>query len=111
MPQPSQMKYACAVACVAVVSAAAPSRACDVHLSAGLSAISPVAPFVQPSASDLISGGPSSGLSVPILNSLAPAHAKVYLDFDGDFTPSWHGHTPGQTPAYSIDTDTSNFSP
>lgn len=51
-------------------------------------------------------GGP---LSVPQLTSRPTARAKLYLDFDGDFTPSWINYAPGTTPAYTADADPTTF--
>lgn len=51
-------------------------------------------------------GGP---LSVPQLTSRPGARAKMYLDFDGDFTPSWINYAPGTTPAYTADADPTTF--
>jgi hypothetical protein len=51
-----------------------------------------------------------ASLTVPAYSSLPAAQAKLYLDFDGDYTASWGGYAPGTTPAYSIDGDTSSFS-
>ena len=81
------------------LSHAAAARACDVHfsLTAGLSATSPAGPFTAGGGS--FSPTSSSGLSVPVFNSLAGAHAKIYLDFDGDFTANWQGLTPRLTKA------------
>ena len=93
----------------ALMGASARAFACDVHPSAGLGATSPTG-STEPSSPPSLAGSGGSGLDVPPLNSLSGAHAKIYLDFDGDFTPTWHGHAPGQTPAYSIDPDTSSFS-
>ncbi|HRK30764.1 MAG TPA: hypothetical protein PLD59_06765 [Tepidisphaeraceae bacterium] len=53
-------------------------------------------------------GGP---LSVPVLSSRPSARAKLYLDFDGDFTSSWGTLSPGATPAYSLDNDPTTFTP
>jgi hypothetical protein len=65
-------------------------------------------PLISP-----IPAGPRSSnfsLDVPIYHSLPSAAAKIYLDFDGDFTPDWGDYHPGLTPAYGIDTDASTFS-
>ncbi|WP_428939088.1 hypothetical protein [Fontivita pretiosa] len=51
-----------------------------------------------------------AALAVPGYSSLPAAQAKLYLDFDGDYTASWGGYAPGTTPAYSIDGDASSFS-
>ena len=95
-------------ACTAAVPAA---RACDLHfsLAPGLAATS-AAGSVGPAGLNLSAGAGGGGLNVPAYNSLPGAHAAVYLDFDGDFTASWHGYTPGQTPAYSTDADATSFS-
>jgi hypothetical protein len=52
----------------------------------------------------------SASLIVPEYSSLPGAAAKLYLDFDGDYTPDWLDQHPGTTPAYSTDADTNNFS-
>jgi hypothetical protein len=72
----------------------------DVHVLPGL-------------ASDTTVYTPSSetfSLSVPMHSSLPTAYAKLYLDFDGDFTSAWGSYAPGVTPAYDIDGDASTFS-
>ena len=48
--------------------------------------------------------------SVPQLNSLPSASAKIYLNFTGDVTSSWGSYTPGFTPAYDTDGDATTFS-
>ena len=87
------------------------ARACDLHfsLAPGLAATNGAGSVSGP-AFNLSAGAGGAGLNVPAYNSLPGAHAAVYLDFDGDFTPSWHGYTPGQTPAYSTDPDATSFS-
>src|SRR5437762_10347225 len=52
----------------------------------------------------------SASLIVPEYNSLFGAPAKLYLDFDGDVTPTWGPYSPGTTIAYDIDGDPNNFS-
>jgi hypothetical protein len=52
----------------------------------------------------------SESLSVPALSSRPTATAKLYLDFDGDFTASWGPYVPGTTPAYDTDDDPTSFS-
>jgi hypothetical protein len=47
---------------------------------------------------------------VPAYSSFPGVHTKVFLDFDGGFTDTYAGKTPGVTPPYSIDADTVNFS-
>ena len=42
-------------------------------------------------------------------HSYPQATAKLFLDFDGDFTRRWGGLSPKQTPAYSVDDDPSTF--
>lgn len=51
-----------------------------------------------------------ASLIVPSYSSRPGAFAKIYLDFDGDTTPTWGTFAPGFTPAYSTDADTNNFS-
>ncbi|MCS7033295.1 MAG: hypothetical protein NZ561_04775 [Phycisphaerae bacterium] len=63
----------------------------------------------ETSETSLTAGG-SGTLLVPPLSSRPQARAKLFLDFDGDFTPVWVQYSPGVTPAYSIDADTSTFS-
>ncbi|HEX8523707.1 MAG TPA: PEP-CTERM sorting domain-containing protein [Tepidisphaeraceae bacterium] len=46
---------------------------------------------------------------MPARNSLPGAPATLFLDFDGDFTGSWDGYTPGNTPAYDLDGNASSF--
>lgn len=48
--------------------------------------------------------------TVPVLSSRPTAPAKLYLDFDGDFSPVWGPYTPNTTPAYSVDADPGTFS-
>jgi hypothetical protein len=61
------------------------------------------------SGTTTIAGG-SPLSSVPQLNSLPGAKASLYLNFTGDFTASWGGHTNITTPAYDIDGDPNTFS-
>ena len=51
----------------------------------------------------------SASLIVPTRNS-SPYGVSVFLDFDGDTTPTWGPYAPGTTPAYDIDGDPTNFS-
>jgi hypothetical protein len=51
-----------------------------------------------------------SPLDVPAYHSLPSAPVSLYLDFDGDNTPSWAGMTPGVTPALDTDGDPLAFS-
>src|SRR5881394_284326 len=53
---------------------------------------------------------PVSASAVPTLHSNSGASAKLYLDFVGSSDPTWGDYTPGTTPAYSQDADTSTFS-
>src|SRR3712207_6232654 len=39
----------------------------------------------------------------PALNSKPGAHAKLYLDFNGDTTSTWGSYRPGTTPAFDTD--------
>jgi Ca2+-binding RTX toxin-like protein len=49
--------------------------------------------------------------AIPALHSLPNAHAKLYLDFDGDgATPDWLGVPVPVTPAYDKDGDPTTFS-
>jgi hypothetical protein len=48
--------------------------------------------------------------SIPAYNSYPGASATIYLDFDGDFTPTWGTYHPGTTPAYDTDGDPTSFS-
>jgi hypothetical protein len=48
--------------------------------------------------------------SVPALDSRPGAYAKLYLDFNGDTTPTWGNYAPGTTPAYDTDGDPTTFS-
>ena len=58
----------------------------------------------------------SASLIVPEFNSYptlpggGTTFAKLYLDFDGDVTPTWGPYSPGTTIAYDIDGDANNFS-
>jgi len=61
-------------------------------------------PYSSPSPANI------GALIVPPLNSYPSANAKVFLDFDGDYTSSWVGYSPGTTPAYDTDGDASTFS-
>ena len=105
------MRRACQAAIFSCAcSVAVPvARACDLHLSLapGLAATRPAGSAIGPTLTLSANAG---GLKLPAYNSLPGAHAAIYLDFDGDFTPSWHGYTPGQTPAYSTDADAASFS-
>jgi hypothetical protein len=52
-----------------------------------------------------------SSISVPSYSSLPSAPYALYLNFGGiNYPGSWDGRTPGNVPAYSIDSDTSTFS-
>jgi hypothetical protein len=53
--------------------------------------------------------GPRFSLQVPAFSSLPSAAAKLYLDFDGDVTPTWQDYSPGTTPAYDLDSDPTTF--
>lgn len=48
---------------------------------------------------------------VPAYSSFPGVQTKLFLDFDGGYTESYAGKTPGATPPYSIDADIDNFSP
>jgi hypothetical protein len=48
--------------------------------------------------------------SLPKLDSLPGATAKLYLNFTGDNTPNWGNETPGVTPAFDRDGDATTFS-
>ncbi len=49
--------------------------------------------------------------AIPALHSDPSAHAKLYLDFDGDAaTPDWLGEPVPATPAYDVDGDPTTFS-
>lgn len=87
---------ACADACV-----------CGVAGHADGAAILPADPVGMSQPFD---AGAGFGLGVPIYHSNPSASVKVYLDFDGDHTPTWGIYFPGTTPAYSIDDDLDNFS-
>ena len=69
-----------------------------------------VLPAYGTNSAALLSAQQPFSLSVPSYSSLPTAAAKIYLDFDGDVTQTWGTYSPGTTPAYSIDTDTNNFS-
>jgi hypothetical protein len=47
--------------------------------------------------------------SLPTLSSLPGAQATLYLDFNGDYEPSWGGYHPGFTPAIDSDGDPTTF--
>jgi len=47
--------------------------------------------------------------SLTNFHSYPQAAAKLYLDFDGDFTKKWGDKRPRETPAYSEDADTTTF--
>jgi hypothetical protein len=62
-------------------------------------------------------GVAAAGLTVPVYNSLPGATHRIYLDFNGDNTPSWGDPNfstdffhPGVTPAYDSDGDPTSFS-
>lgn len=46
---------------------------------------------------------------VPAFSSRPGASDKLVIDFDGDFSGSWGGFSPGQTPAYNTEGDESTF--
>src|SRR2546430_9638540 len=48
--------------------------------------------------------------AVPVRHSNSSATAKLYLDFSGSSDPTWGSYSPGTTPAYSQDADTTTFS-
>jgi hypothetical protein len=64
----------------------------------------PAAQFVE------LQGARDGALQAPQLTSRPGAFAKLYLDFDGDFTPEWGGLAPGNTPAYDTDGNAASFS-
>src|SRR5215831_6823844 len=67
--------------------------------------------FGNPAGGTGSTGGPTFGLSsVPQLSSLPGAKASIYLNFTGDFTPSWGAFSNITTPAYDIDGDPTTFS-
>src|SRR3954453_9409423 len=69
-----------------------------------------VAVLLLPRAGRDPAGAAFAAPIVPAYSSFPGTNTKVYLDFDGDFTDTYSGKTPGVTPAYSIDDDTDNFS-
>ncbi|MEZ0267303.1 MAG: fibronectin type III domain-containing protein [Phycisphaerae bacterium] len=48
--------------------------------------------------------------AIPALSSRPGATAKLYLDFNGDYTSAWGSYRPGTTPAYDIDGNATTFS-
>jgi len=48
--------------------------------------------------------------SIPVLNSLPGAAVSVFLDFDGDFQPSWGTYGSVDTPVFDRDGDLTTFS-
>ena len=55
--------------------------------------------------------GPISGqLPVPAYNSRPGSNNVIFLDFDGDYVPTWYSYSPGTIPAYDIDADPTTFS-
>ena len=55
-------------------------------------------------------GKARADLTVPAYSSLPGVPATLYLDFNGDFTPSFGPYSNITTPAYDIDGNTSSFS-
>ena len=81
----------------------------DLHAASSFGGL----PVPTPSTDSFLGHPVATGafsLLVPALNSRPSAPAKLYLDFDGDFVPTWGGFNVGQTPAFSIDDDASTFS-
>jgi hypothetical protein len=54
--------------------------------------------------------GQVSPLTVPNYHSYPSASVKLYLNFTGQTSFGWGGYSPGVTPAYDTDGDTSTFS-
>ena len=92
-----------AAVCACAALSPAPARACQPHTLL-------VGPVLGPIAHSTQSGPSVGGPQAPAYHSFPSAQAKVFLDFDGDFTAQWNGYQPGQTPAYSIDADPGTFS-
>lgn len=67
-----------------------------------------LSPAATATSSPAAAGSPLS--SIPALHSLPGAYAKLYLDFDGDYSSSWLSYTPGKTPAFDQDGDVNTFS-
>ena len=53
---------------------------------------------------------PLPPLPVPEFHSRPAAAARLYLDFNGDFTSQWGSHSPGATPAFDRNGDATSFS-
>ena len=56
--------------------------------------------LIAASAAALALGAPlvsRAALIVPAYNSFPSASAQLYLDFDGDVTPTWGTYSPGTT--------------
>ncbi|MEO6437450.1 MAG: hypothetical protein ABIP55_17025, partial [Tepidisphaeraceae bacterium] len=58
----------------------------------------------------LVCARAGASLIVPAFSSLPGAFTKLYIDFDGDNTPTWGPYAPGITAAYSTDADLLDFS-
>ncbi len=59
-------------------------------------------------------GGPEANVplsELPLLDSNPGAPVNLILDFDGRFVSSWSSGTPGQQPAYTLDSDANTYSP
>ncbi len=52
----------------------------------------------------------ATDLPLPVLNSLVGASATLYLNFTGDFVPSWQGYSNIPIPAFDTDGDRSTLS-
>lgn len=70
----------------------------------------PANSLAAPSVSYAVTGTTYPLTAVPALNSLPGATVSLYLDFNGDNTPSYGSYSPGVTPAYDQDGDPTSFS-
>lgn len=57
-----------------------------------------------------VAAATSSGLVMPVLNSLPGASASLFLDFDGHFESVWGQYTNVTSPPLDLDGDTTSFS-
>lgn len=80
----------------------------------GMTPIAPMASLIPGDIGGLtsnLSGGGTGAGGLPLLSSRPLAGKKIYLNFLGDNVGTWNGKHPGQVLPYSLDSDSSTFSP
>jgi hypothetical protein len=103
----------CAAGLFAGLTSYAPAQTAVNHrVPARADVLPPLSPLANASGADgaaITNDVQTFPLNVPAYNSNPSANAKIYLDFDGDFTATWGTYHPGTTPAYDTDGDATTF--